>query len=74
MLGPRLVHRALAFWMQTMGATLLTVRWGSLACMWMLAHGSRSAHGLLYFAAVRVRPATWVVRSEWYAPGFRSSR
>ena len=43
--------------MQTTGATLLTVRRGSLARMWMLAHGSRSAHRLLYFAAVRGRPA-----------------
>jgi len=52
-LGPRMVHGALAFWMQTTGATLLTVRQCSLACMWMLAQGSRSAYGLLYFTAVR---------------------
>jgi hypothetical protein len=39
--------------MQTKGATLLRVRRCSLARMWMLARGSRSACGLLYLAAVR---------------------
>jgi len=42
-----------AFWMQTMGATLLRVRRCSLARTWMLARGSHSACGLLYLAAVR---------------------
>ena len=40
--------------MQTMGAMLLMLRRRSLTCTWMLAQGSRSAYGLLYFAAVRV--------------------
>ena len=43
--------------MQTTGVVLLTVRRCSLARTWMLAQGSRSAHGLLYFAAVRRRLA-----------------
>jgi hypothetical protein len=49
---------SLTFWMQTTGATLLTVRQCSLACMWMLAQGSRSAYGLLYFTAVRATGAS----------------
>ena len=53
MLDPRLVPGAPAFWMQTTGEMLLTVRRCSLACTWMLAQGSCSACGLLYFAAVR---------------------
>ena len=52
-LGPRLVHEALAFWMQTIGTTLLAVKWRSLIDMWLPAQDSRSAHGLLYLAAVR---------------------
>ena len=51
-LGPRLVHGALAFWMQTSGTTLLAVERCSLVRVWMAAQDSRSAHGLLYFAAV----------------------
>jgi hypothetical protein len=38
--------------MQTAGAMLLTVRRCSMACMWMLAQGSRTAYRFLYFAAV----------------------
>ena len=52
-LGPRLVHGALAFWMQTTGAVLVAIKRLSLVRMWMLAQGSRSAHRLLYVAAVR---------------------
>ena len=43
-LGPHLVHRALAFWMQTTGAALLAARQRSVVRMWMLALSSRSAH------------------------------
>ncbi len=39
--------------MQTTGAALITVKQRSVARVWMLARGSRSAYGLLYFAAVR---------------------
>jgi hypothetical protein len=38
-LGPRLIHGALAFWMQTTGATLLTVRRSSLACTFSACPG-----------------------------------
>jgi hypothetical protein len=51
--GPRLVHGALAFWMQTTGAVLLAVKRRSPACVWMPAQDSRSAYRLLYLAAVR---------------------
>jgi hypothetical protein len=51
-LGPRLVHRAMTLWMQTTGAALLAVEWCSLARVRMAAQDSRSAHGLLYLAAV----------------------
>src|SRR5215813_9213942 len=47
-LGPRLVHGALAFWMQTSGTALLTVERCSLVRVWMAAQDSHSAHGLLY--------------------------
>ena len=53
MLGPRLVHGALAFWMQTTGATLIAVERCTLVRMWMSAQDSRGAHALLYLAAVR---------------------
>ena len=43
----------LAFWMQTTGAALLTTRWCSSARVLMPAQDSRSAHGLLYLAAVQ---------------------
>ena len=43
----------LAFWMQTSGTALLAVERCSLVRVWMAAQDSRSAHGLLYFAAVR---------------------
>ncbi len=39
-------------WMQTTGAALLAVEWCSLARVRMAAQDSRSAHGLLYLAAV----------------------
>src|SRR5215469_9444489 len=39
--------------MQTSGAALVAVRPRSVVRVWMLAQGSRSAHGLLYVAAVR---------------------
>lgn len=39
--------------MQTVGAAQLVVRRCSPACMWVAAQDSRSAHGLLYVAAVR---------------------
>jgi hypothetical protein len=44
---------AQAFWMQTSGTALLAVERCSLVRVWMAAQDSRSAHGLLYFAAVR---------------------
>jgi hypothetical protein len=40
-------------WMQTSGTALLAVERCSLVRVWMAAQDSRSAHGLLYFAAVR---------------------
>jgi len=43
----------LAFWMQNMGAALLTVKRRSLARALMLAQDSGCASGLLYLAAVR---------------------
>ena len=43
----------LTFWMQTTGAALLAVNRCSPARVWMPAQDSRSAHGLLYLAAVR---------------------
>lgn len=52
-LGPRLVHGALAFWMQTIGAVLFVVESRSLADVPMTARDGRSACGLLYLAAVR---------------------
>ena len=42
-----------AFWMQTTGASLLAVNRCSPAHVRTLAQDSRSAHGLLYLAAVR---------------------
>ena len=39
--------------MQTSGTALLAVERCSLVRVWMAAQDSRSAHGLLYFAAVR---------------------
>jgi hypothetical protein len=55
-LGPRLVHGALAVWMQTTGAVLLAVKQGSLLCMWLPAQDGRSVRGLLYPTAVRDDP------------------
>ena len=52
-LGPRPVHRALAFWMQTTCATLLATKRRSLVRVLMIVHDGRCAHGLLYLAAVR---------------------
>ena len=59
----------LAFWMQTMGAALLVVEQCSLVRVWMAAQDSRSAHALLYLAAVQddrhhlirsdLRPPSW---------------
>lgn len=59
--------------MQTTGATLLTVRQCSLACMWMLAQGSRSAYRLLYIAAVRRRTCQRIV-VRWRGPQLLASR
>jgi hypothetical protein len=42
----------LAFWMETSGASLLAVNRCSPARVWTFAQDSRSAHGLLYLAAV----------------------
>jgi len=56
-LGPRLVHEALAFWMQTTGATLLATKRRSLVRVMMAVHDGRNAHGLLYLAAVWRRQA-----------------
>jgi hypothetical protein len=49
----RLVRGVSAFWMQTTGAPLLVVKRCSVMRAWMPAQDSRSAHGLLYLAAVR---------------------
>jgi hypothetical protein len=43
----------LSIWMQTSGTALLAVERCSPVRVWMAAQHSRSAHGLLYFAAVR---------------------
>ena len=45
--------QALTAWMQTVGAALLVVRERSLTRVLVAAQDSRSAHGLLYLAAVR---------------------
>jgi hypothetical protein len=47
----RSLHEAI--WMQTTGAALVAAKQCSLACVLMPAQDSRSAHGLLYPAAVR---------------------
>ena len=47
---------SLTTWMQTTGATLLVVKRRSVVRAWMPAQDSRSAHGLLYLAAVRDDP------------------
>ena len=52
-LGSRLVHRALAFWMQTTGATLLAVEPRSLVHVSATARDGRSACRLLCLAAVQ---------------------
>jgi hypothetical protein len=41
-----------SFWMQTIGATLVATKRRSLVRVLMTAHSGRSAHGLLYIAAV----------------------
>ncbi len=43
----------MTFWMQTTGASLLAVNQSSPAHVRTFAQDSRSAHGLLYLAAVR---------------------
>ena len=53
MQGPRLIRGVPAIWRQTSGTALLAVERCSLVRVWMAAQDSRSAHGLLYFAAVR---------------------
>ena len=62
-LGPRMVHGALAFWMQTTGAALLAAEPCRLLRVWLLAHDGRSARGLLYLAAA--------VRSGWREREYR---
>jgi hypothetical protein len=52
-LGPRLVHGALAVWMQNMGAALFAVKRCSPMRVRMPAQDSRSAYALLYLPAVR---------------------
>ncbi len=49
--GPAACHEAI--WMQTTGTALLTINRCSIARVWTPAHDGRSAHGLLYPAAVR---------------------
>jgi hypothetical protein len=44
---------SLSTWIQTIGTTLIAVKRCSLVHIWMPAQGSRSAHGLLYLAAIR---------------------
>ncbi len=44
--------------MQTSGTTLVAVERHSLLRMWMSAKGSRSAHRLLYLAAVQATGAS----------------
>jgi len=51
-LGPRLVHGALDFWMQTTGTSLVVVEPRSLRRVRTVAHDGRRVHGLLYLAAV----------------------
>jgi hypothetical protein len=68
-----------AFWMQTTGAMLLTVRRSSLACTWMLAQGRRGAHGLLYFTAVRGdqcehEVSSTIGRSDGSLTGYKNTR
>jgi hypothetical protein len=46
-------RQCLAVWMQTTGAALLAVEQHSLSRTRLLAQDGRSAHGLLYSAAVR---------------------
>jgi hypothetical protein len=46
-------QRGQTTWMQTVGAAMLAVKRCSIARVRMLAHDSRSAHRLLYLAAVR---------------------
>jgi len=43
----------LTTWMQTTGTALLASEWRSIVRLWTPAQDSRSAHGLLYLAAVR---------------------
>jgi hypothetical protein len=50
MLGPRLVHGALAFWMQTTGALLPGIQRCSSIRLRTDTHDGRSAPGLLYLA------------------------
>lgn len=50
----RRMASTLAVWMQTTGTRLLVVNRCSPACVRMPAQDSRSARGLLYFAAVRL--------------------
>jgi len=48
-----LARTRLTIWMQTTGVALLVVKRCSVVSAWMPAQDSRSAHGLLYLAAVR---------------------
>jgi hypothetical protein len=52
-LGPRLVREVLTFLMRTTGTSLLAVKRRSPVHMPIRAQDSRSAHGLLWLAAVR---------------------
>ncbi len=58
-LGPRLVHGALAFWMQTTGAALFAVEQRSIVRLWTPAQDGGSAHGLLYPLLYGVTAASW---------------
>ena len=69
------------FWMQTTGAALLATEWRSVVRLRTPAQDSRSAHGLLYLAAVRggiclpmskaLRPSTF---TQCYSPRRRALR
>jgi len=64
---PHLVTRlwagfGLTTWMQTVGTTLVAVKWWSVVRVRLPAQDSQSAHRLLYFAGLRAWPgagASW---------------
>jgi hypothetical protein len=57
-------QRCRAFWMQTSGTALLAAERCSPVRVLTAGEDSRSAHGLLYFAAVRAWPEDHVQRAR----------